>query len=137
MPSNEVSTNILKDGTNLLLTNEIDTENKVIIDEYDPGAYTNSSNYTSTKYGAVTIKANGAELSLYRCSYTDNGSFANSGTKSRYWTSTTDYGNVIYDPNSGNYWNRGCQMRIDAGENYMNNKSWIWDGLRVRAVLNE
>lgn len=137
MPSNEVSTNILKDGTNLLLTNEIDTENKVIIDEYDPGAYTNSSNYTSTKYGAVTIKANGAELSLYRCSYTDNGSFTNSGTKSRYWTSTTDYGNIIYDPNSGNYWNRGCQMRIDAGENYMNNKSWIWDGLRVRAVLNE
>ena len=31
----------------------------------------------------------------------------------------------------------GNTMLIDAGENYMNNKSWIWDGLRVRAVLNE
>ena len=137
MPSNEVGTNILKDGTYKFLTNAIDTENKVVIDEYDPGTYKNSANYTSSKYGAVTIQANGAVLALYRCSYTDNGSATNSGTKGRYWVSTTDYGNIIYDPSGSNYWNRACQLRLDAGDNYMNNKSWIWDGLRVRAVLAE
>lgn len=137
LPSNEVGTNILKDGKKYFLTEDVDKDNKVVLDEYDPGAYTNSSNYTSAKYGALTVKANGAELVLYRCSYTDNGGFDNSGTKGRYWISTTDYGNIIYAPESSNYWNRACLLRIDAGDNYMNNKSYIWDGVRVRAVLNE
>ena len=137
LPSNEVGTNILKDGKKYFLTETTDVDHKVVLEEYDPGAYKNSSNYTSTKYGAIVIKANGAELALYRCSYTDNGSATDSGTQGRYWVSTTDYGNIIYAPESSNYWNRACQLRIDAGDNYMNNKSWIWDGLRVRAVLNE
>lgn len=136
LPSNEMGLNLLKDG-DFFLTPEIDTENKVTFDEYDPGTYKNSANYTSAKYGAVVFKANGAELALYRCSYTDNGSVTDSGTKGRYWISTTDYGNIVYDPSSSNYWNRACLIRLDQGDNYMNNKSWIWDGLRVRAVLNE
>lgn len=136
MPSNEVCVNLLKDG-DFGLTDEIDTQDKLTYDEYDAGTYKNSSDYTSSKYGVIVFKANGAELALYRCSYTDNGSEDKSGTECRYWMSTTDYGNIVYDPSGSNYWNRACQMRLIAGENYSNNKSWIWDGLRVRAVLNE
>ena len=135
IPSNEMCCNILRDSE-YRLTEAIDKDNKVTFDEYDPGTYTNSSNYKSDKYGVVVFKANGAQLALYRCSYTDNGSTDNSGSKGRYWMSCTDYGTEIYGT-TPNYWNRACQLRIDHDDNYVNNKSWVWDGLRVRAVLNE
>lgn len=136
LPSNEMCVNLLRDG-DFSLTEAIDKDNKVTFEEYDPGTYKNTSNYTSSKYGAVVFRANGLELALYRCSFTDNGGVTDSGTKGRYWISTTDYGNVIYAPDSSNYWNRACQIRLDPGDNYINNKSWIWDGLRIRAVLSE
>ena len=100
-------------------------------------SYTNEEGYKSTSLGVVLIEANGAKLALYRCPFTDNGSKQTGGTKGRYWTATTDYGNIIYSPDSGNYWNRAVQIRVDEGDNYVNNKSWIWDGLSIRAILNE
>ena len=135
LPSNDVACNILKNGQ-YHLTDAIDTENKVIITDYAPGTYTNSYGYKSTDLGAVVIEANGAKLALYNCPFTDNGSKSTNGDKGRYWTSTTDYGTEKYNPGSSNYWNRAVQLRLDSS-NYVNNKSWIWDGLSVRAILNE
>ncbi len=136
LPSNEIACNILKDAK-YSLTPDIDTENKVTITDYAVGTYTNEEGYKSTSLGVVLIEANGAKLALYRCPFTDNGSKQTGGTKGRYWTATTDYGNIIYSPDSGNYWNRAVQIRVDEGDNYVNNKSWIWDGLSIRAILNE
>ncbi len=136
LPSNDISCNILKD-TKYSLTPEIDTENKVVITDYAPGTYTNEEGYKSQNLGVVVIEANGKKLTLYRCPYTDNGGKTADGKHGRYWTSTTDYGNIIYDPNSSNYWNRATQLRVDEGDNYVNNKSWVWDGLSIRAILNE
>ncbi|MBQ7269651.1 MAG: hypothetical protein IJS62_07375 [Bacteroidales bacterium] len=136
LPSNDISCNILKD-TKYSLTPEIDTENKVVITDYAPGTYTNEEGYKSSSLGAVVIEANGKKLALYRCPYTDNGSKTADGTHGRYWTSTTDYGNIIYSPGTSNYWNRATLLRVDEGDNYVSNKSWIWDGLSIRAILNE
>jgi len=136
LPANDISCNILKD-TKYSLTPEIDTDNKVVITDYEPGTYTNKEGYKSQNLGVVVIEANGQKLALYRCPYTDNGSKTADGKHGRYWTSTTDYGNIIYTPGSSNYWNRAVQLRVDEGDNYVNNKSWIWDGLSIRAVLNE
>ncbi|MBR6001582.1 MAG: hypothetical protein IK045_01840 [Bacteroidales bacterium] len=140
MPSSEICNNLLKNG-DYSLTEEIDVDEKLKYTEYEAGTYTNDNGYKSTTMGCIVYEANGAKLALYRCSYTDNGSTNSSGTEGRYWMSCTDYGTRFYTDNpeseSGNYWNRACQMRLIDGENYINNKSWVWDGLRIRAVLNE
>ena len=146
MPSNEICCNLLKD-TDYRLTNEIDVDNKVTYSEYEPGTYTNFLGYRSSNLGCVVFEANGKRLEFYRSPYTDNGKFDNSGREGRYWMSCTDYGTRFYtdnpDSESGNYWNRACQLRLiypnndGNSENYVNNKSWVWDGLRVRAVLAE
>ena len=118
------------------------TENKVTITDYAPGTYTNSAGYKSSEFGVVVIEANGATLALYRCPYTQGndqgvGALINDANKGRYWTSTTDYGNIIYSPGSNNYWNRAVHMRVDNGDNYVNNMGWIYDGHPIRAILNE
>ena len=147
LPSNEIACNLMLTGK-YRLTEEIvtpkpgeDLQFEQL--DYAPGTYKNSLGYTSASLGAAVFKANGAELALYYCPYTDNGGKTSNGTQGRYWTATTDYGNIIYDPNSSNYWNRAVQMRIiaagggDPYEFYVNNKSWVWDGLSIRAILNE
>lgn len=141
LPSNDIACNILRD-TKYSLTPEIDTENKVTITDYAPGTYTNSAGYKSSEFGVVVIEANGATLALYRCPYTQGndqgvGALINDANKGRYWTSTTDYGNIIYSPGSNNYWNRAVHMRVDDGDNYVNNMGWIYDGHPIRAILNE
>lgn len=134
MPSNEVCCNLLKDGK-YRLTEEIDVNDKLTFTEYEKDTYTNTYGYKSSTMGAIVYQANGAELVFYRCSYTDNGAINTDGAQGRYWMSCTDYGTAPGE--SSNYWNRSCQMRLIYGENYINNKSWVWDGLRIRAVLNE
>ncbi len=141
LPSNDIACNILRDAK-YSLTPEIDTENKVTITDYAPGTYTNSAGYKSSEFGVVVIEANGATLALYRCPYTQGndqgvGALINDANKGRYWTSTTDYGNIIYSPGSNNYWNRAVHMRVDNGDNYVNNMGWIYDGHPIRAILNE
>ncbi|MGI6313978.1 MAG: hypothetical protein ACOXZI_06655 [Candidatus Cryptobacteroides sp.] len=131
IPDNVISGNILKAGMGRL-NGEIDVDKKLVYENYDPGTYKNSHNYTSNEMGALVIKANGAELALYLCPFTDNGSKNTSGTNGRYWTATTDYGT-----GTPTWWNRAVQLRLSNTEGYVNNKSWIWDGLSVRAVLNE
>ena len=136
LPPNDVACNILKD-TKYSLTPAIDTENKVTITDYEAGTYTNSKGYKSNNLEVVVIEANGVKLELYRCPFTENGGKVTVSNKGRYWTATTDYGNIVYDPNGSNYWNRAVHMRTDKGDNYVNNMGWIWDGLSIRAVLNE
>ena len=142
LPSNEIACNLMLTGkyrlTEEIITPKPGEDPKFEQLDYAPGTYKNSLGYTSSSLGAAVFKANGAELALYYCPYTDNGSKTSNGTQGRYWTATTDYGNIIYDPNSSNYWNRAVQMRIISDDEfYVNNKSWIWDGLSIRAILNE
>ena len=72
---------------------------------------------------------------LYKCPYTDDGALMDNGKQGRYLTSTTDYGTTTTPV----YWNKCLEMRLDHLPNdlYLNNKSSIWDGRSVRAVLNE
>lgn len=138
MPSNEMVCNMLKDSK-YRLTDEIDVNDKVTSDRYDPGTYKNSNNYTSS-YGCDVFKANGAELALYHCPFTEDNATISNPVRGRYWTCTTDYG-ANPDASSGNYWNRAVHIRLDVYnggvDNYINNMGWIWNGLPVRAVLNE
>lgn len=136
LPSNEIAVNVLGDGqNNARLARAKDTEKKLVFEEYAPGTYKNSEGYTSTAFGAVVIKANGAEMVLYKCPYTDDGALMDNGKQGRYLTSTTDYGTTTTPV----YWNKCLEMRLDHLPNdlYLNNKSSIWDGRSVRAVLNE
>ncbi len=139
MPSNEVCCNLLKDSK-YRLTDERDTQDLVTSDRYDAGTYTNSYKYKSTAFGVDTFKANGAELALYHVPFTEDKAVISNAARGRYWTSTTDYGNNP-DASSGNYWNRAVHIRLDVYnggvDNYINNMGWIWNGLSVRAVLNE
>lgn len=135
LPANDISGNILKVGSTRL-SDAVDTGQLVSITWYAPGTYTNRLNYKSSALGAVVIKANNEELALYLSPFTDTGSIRKAGTEGRYWTATSDYG-VNNDPTSG-YWNRALQLRLFSNEPaLLNNKSYQWDGLSIRPVLNE
>lgn len=134
LPSNEVCGNILLMG-GPRLDEKIDVDGKVVQEYYKPGKYTNEQGFTSAAYGANVIKANGATLVLYTTPYTVEGTLKTAGTESRYWTATSDYG---CNSNGNIWWNRACQLRLYAsGGSYVNNHSYTWDGLNIRAVLNE
>lgn len=129
LPSNEIAANVLKQG-NPYLTPDIDTGNQVDYDYYTGGTYENDYGFTSS-YGAFVVSANGREVPFYLVPFTDNGSTQNGS--GRYWTSTTDYGT-----NDTSYWyNRACQMRLSTESGYITDKSWIWDGLSIKPVLND
>lgn len=135
MPGNEICGNILKDGT-ARLSDEIDKDGKVVTAVYEVGTYKNTAGFISNTMYAYVVKANGAELALYMAPFTDTGSKNTTGKNGRYWTSTSDYG-VMSNGSFSGYWNRSVQMRLDYDGAYMNNKSYQWDGLSIRPVLNE
>lgn len=132
MPGNEVSGNIMLMGDSRLST-VIDTEKKVEVTPYAAGGYTNKNGFTATTMGAVVVKANGAELALYLTPFTNTGSKTSDGTVSHYYISTSDYG-----VKGNSYWNRSCQFQISKdGYSLRNGTPYQWDGMAIRAVLNE
>lgn len=133
MPSNDIANNICLTGEYFL--NPAKADGKVVKQFYAAGTYKNSLGYTAG-LGAWVIQANGKELALYSNPYTDTGSKTDNDSNARYWISTSDYG--VFDAGTfKGYWNRSTQMRMSSSELYVNNKSYQWDGLAIRPVLNK
>lgn len=131
LPTNDVVNNICEMGGPYL--NE---EGGIEYEYYSAGTYKNKYNFTSPSMGVCVYKANGQELALYFTPFTDDGKIDSTGSLGRYYTATSDYG-VYSNGEFKGYWNRAAQLRMANNSCYINNKSWQWDGLAIRPILNE
>lgn len=147
MASNELAGNLMKDSDAVIrFGGALDKNGDLLkITAYAKGIYTNSLGYKSALYGVSVFEANGAKLELYYSPWTNGdsvGTLQTNGDQGRFWTATTNYGQAFNATTlvtgSNNYWNRAVHARFNSNNShYMNDNSYIWNGLPIRAVLNE